>query len=113
MATAGAEAEEAGSEEARGAELEPQGTLMTPPASPGSEDRAEVGDGSLGPALEGLPTDVSPPDPPSDGATEPADRAEGEELPRRSLRPRNAAGSVVYPPKDPPRQVFRKGGGRK
>jgi hypothetical protein len=117
MTAPAAEAKEPGSEEAREAAPGTQGSQMTSSASPGPNDRVELGDAPLGPAQDGPLTDVSPPEPPADGAQalqkeeEQVDKEE-EKTPRRELRPRNSAGYVVNPPKTPPSGVFRKGGGR-
>jgi hypothetical protein len=121
MAAAYADEEKAGSEEAREAAPGTQGSQLTSSASPGSEDRVELGDAPLGPAQDGSLADAFPPVPSDgDGADhqekEEEERKEEEEeegqAPRRSLRPRNAAGAVVHPPKTPADRVFRRGGGR-
>jgi hypothetical protein len=45
-------------------------------------------------------------------APEEEEEEEGAGRGGRALRPRNAAGGVIHPPKTSPKQVFRKGGGR-
>jgi hypothetical protein len=84
------------------------GVQLSASALPGSEDRAEADDTTQDPALDGLRSDAAPPAPSSDDAG----GAETETLPKRLLRPRNAAGAVATPPKAAPKKVFRRGGGR-
>lgn len=111
-AAAAAEGQKAGSEVTSGAAPGTLGTQMTPSASPVSDDRVELGGAPLEPTRDGSPEDATPPAVPvadKEGIEEGWDE---EPPPKRQLRPRNAAGAVVTPPKPKPERVFRKGGGR-
>jgi hypothetical protein len=112
-APAAAGTESAGSEVASGAAPGTTGAQMTPSASPGSDDRVELGGAPLGPAEDGSHANVTPPVAPDGGMGDVEEEAGQEPPRRRQLRPRNAAGGVMHPPKPEPDRVFRKGGGRK